>query len=158
LPQGCRLHELTTHADERGELTEILRDEWFDAPRPLRWHVGRGRAHALRGVHLQPRSWIYLCVLRGRAAIGLRGAHPPVGSLLEVGDVPRMALAIPPGVAHGLYFHTDTLYLRAASDTEAQSRCRWDSPGLDIPWPCRDPLLDPADAAAGTYATLAGGA
>jgi dTDP-4-dehydrorhamnose 3,5-epimerase len=138
-----------THADARGELTEIFRNEWFDTPRPVRWHAVRGTAQALRGVHLQRRAWTYLCLLHGRAAIGLHVPATRSGTLLELGETPRAVLAIPPGIGYGLYFHSAALCLRATSEAaEDVLRCRWDSPGLGIPWPCGDPLLDAADATA----------
>ena len=66
-------------------------------------------------------------------------------------------IAIPPGIAHGLYFPEDAAHLSATSAAGPADRllvCRWDCPELMIDWPCTAPLLDSSEMAAEDYAGL----
>jgi dTDP-4-dehydrorhamnose 3,5-epimerase len=48
---------LTTHRDQRGELTEISRSEWHHSPLPVQWIARRSSANVLRGVRAHARHW-----------------------------------------------------------------------------------------------------
>lgn len=163
LPLGCLVRQLTTHADARGALAEVFRHQWFDTPSPVSWRSLRSQANVLRGVHLHSVAWTYLCLLDGRSYLGLHDMRPAAptagqGFLVPPETTARSAIAIPPGVAHGLYFpevasHLTATSIAAAADT--MLLCRWDCPELRINWPCTAPILDPAEAAADDYAAFA---
>lgn len=162
LPLGCRLLPLTTRPDARGDLTEVLRAEWFDTPLPTRWQAIRSKPNVLRGIYLQGRAWSYICLLAGGAIIGLHDLRPNApdaraSALLRLTGGQRQAMVIPPGVAHGLYFPEAALSLFGAggdAGREAPLLCRWDCPELGLAWPCRAPLQESAERNAGDYAAL----
>lgn len=161
LPPGCCLFPLTTRPDARGDLTEVLRAEWFDTPLPTRWQAIRSKPNALRGTYLQCRAWSYVCLLSGGAIIGLHDLRPNApdartSALLRLTGGQRQVMVIPPGVAHGLYFPEAALYLIGTGGDAGREplRCRWDCPELGLAWPCRTPLQEPADRNAGDYAAL----
>lgn len=160
LPAGVRLMALTTHSDARGNLTEIMRNEWHRSPPPARWNVVRTGPNALRGVHVHRSAWHYACALAGEMWAGLhdlRTERPAARSaLVRLGGPPLQVIAIPPGVAHGFYAPGDATLLlgvSAGNDSDAGA-CRWDAPELGIGWTCTAPRLSAADHDAGSYARL----
>jgi dTDP-4-dehydrorhamnose 3,5-epimerase len=155
LPAGVELRRLTSHGDARGSFTEVFRESWGVGVAPVQWNFVESRANVLRGVHFHLRHADYLIVLAGRASIGvcdLRPDSPTAGraTLVELrGDAPA-ALTLPPGVAHGFYFHEPSLHAYAVShywDEDDERGCRWDDPALGILWPTAAPLLSARDAA-----------
>lgn len=163
LPDGCRIQRLTTFPDERGAFTEIFRNAWFDSPTPLQWSLSRNTANALRGVHVHAKHWDYVSIIAGRMLLGLHDMRPISATrsqsvFLELSDAEPLVVSIPPGVAHGFYFREAGVNLTASSryyDPPDHMRCRWDSPELNLDWPCSAPLLSPQDEAAGSYDALA---
>jgi len=163
LPYGCLARRLTTHADARGALAEVFRHQWFDTPSPARWVSIQSQANVLRGVYLHSAAWTYLCLLGGRVFIGLHDMRPAAatahqGFLVAPDAMDRLAIAIPPGIAHGLYCPEGAMHLSATSAADAAHAlllCRWNCPELKIDWPCTAPTLDPAEAAADNYVDFA---
>jgi dTDP-4-dehydrorhamnose 3,5-epimerase len=162
LPAGVRVRVLEPKRDERGELTELFRDEWGTATRPVQWNAISSAAGVLRGVHVHPRHDDYLILLRGWASIGLRDLRPgsptsgATATVEQRGDAP-VALEIPHGVAHGFYFHKSSLHVYSVSenwDVDDELACRWDDPGLGLDWGIEAPLLSERDALAGSLAEM----
>jgi dTDP-4-dehydrorhamnose 3,5-epimerase len=159
LPIGVTLTSLTTHPDERGELTEIFRNEWHHSPLPLQWIVSRSAANTLRGVHVHAHHWDYFCVVAGEIVVGLhdlRPAAPTVGrsAMLRLNGAQLQMLVIPAGVAHGFYSPGDSMHVIGTSryyDPTDHQGCRWNSPELALDWPCTTPALSAQDRAAGSY-------
>ncbi len=162
LPFGCRTRELTIHADARGALAEAFRNHWFDTPKPARWISLHSQANVLRGVCLHTSAWTYLCMLHGRAYIGLHDLRPAAptahhGYLITPDAAAARVIAVPPGIAYGLYFPHGALHLSATSASDPADtvlQCRWNCPELKIDWPCTAPLLEPSEMAAQDYASL----
>jgi len=162
LPAGVSLHGLEPHADERGTFTEVFRDSWSTGVTPVQWNVVRSEPNVLRGVHAHHRHADYLTLVAGHATIGvcdLRDDSPTYGrsALVELSSAEPSSLVIPPGVAHGFYFHEPSLHVYAVShewDTDDELGCRWDDPALGLEWPCRAPRLSERDAALGSLASL----
>jgi dTDP-4-dehydrorhamnose 3,5-epimerase len=155
LPQGVSLRSLQTHHDERGSLTELFRASWVAGTDVVQWNYSESKARVLRGVHVHVKHADYLILLRGRATIGLRDLR--IGSptesmtaLVEMQGTKPHALTIPPGVAHGFYFHEPSTHLYAVSeywDKRDELGCRWADPELEINWPDVAPLISERDAA-----------
>jgi dTDP-4-dehydrorhamnose 3,5-epimerase len=160
LPQGVIFSPLTMNRDDRGCLTEIYRDEWYDATKARQWSVTRTAANVLRGVHVHYRHTDHLVVIDGRFSVGLYDARPnsPTyrsAALFEIRAEPLLVLRIPVGVMHGLYAHEPTLHVcgvDAYYDPEDELQCHWADPALRIPWPCRNPELSARDRSAGSFA------
>ena len=164
LPDGVELHPLKANADSRGVFTELFRDSWGLGVAPVQWNAVRSGSNVLRGVHAHWRHADYLTVVGGRAAIGLhdlREGSPTegVGAVVELDAEAPAGLSIPPGVAHGFYFHEPSLHVYAVShewDPEDELGCRWDDPELDLAWPCSAPLLSDRDRGLGPLSALRG--
>lgn len=147
---GVELLPLTTHADDRGAVTEILRRTWIDGARELvQANLSISRAGVLRGVHFHRKQADYWCFLSGTGFVGLcdlRAGSPTEGK----GTAIRMAtesglkaLYIPRGVAHGFYAETalQLLYLVDEPYTgEDEFGVAWDDPDLGIDWPVSAPI------------------
>ena len=162
LPAGVSLVSLTPHPDDRGVFTELYRASWDTGVAPVQWNAVSSGPNVLRGVHVHLRHADYLTLVMGRATIGLhdlRQGSPTegVGTTVELAaDLPA-ALVIPPGVAHGFYFHEPSIHVYAVShefDLADELGCLWDDPGLAIGWPCSDPLISPRDRDLGSLSDL----
>jgi dTDP-4-dehydrorhamnose 3,5-epimerase len=141
---------------------ELFRREWGVGIEPIQWNVLASRAGVLRGVHVHPRHDDYLTLFSGRATIGLcdlRRGSPTErrAAVVEMSGEAPSAITIPHGVAHGFYFPEPSVHIYAVShywDLADELACRWDDPGLRIPWSPREPILSPRDATAPSLATL----
>jgi dTDP-4-dehydrorhamnose 3,5-epimerase len=162
LPDGARLIPLTMHRDSRGSLTEIFRNEWPVGAAPIQWNVTKSDANVLRGVHVHHRHTDYFVAVSGRISVGLfdaRRSSPTYAqsSLFELSGDDLSALRIPTGVLHGFYSHDASLFIYGVDryfDPSDELACHWADPQLKIPWPCRDPLLNERDRAAGSLADV----
>lgn len=163
LPAGVVRQKLTTNPDDRGDFTEIFRQEWHGSPPPLQWSMTRNRPNVLRGVHVHTKHWDYLCVTDGEMVVGLcdmrsAAGAPSTSAMLQLSGDQLEMLIIPPGVAHGFYSPAGSAHVIGASayyDPPDHRRCRWDCPELGFAWPCDRPELSPADANAPGYAEMA---
>jgi dTDP-4-dehydrorhamnose 3,5-epimerase len=150
------------HPDERGVFTEVFRDEWNIAARPVQWNVVSSAAGVLRGVHVHPRHDDYFVLVSGSATIGLadlRDGSPTKGvaAVVEQRGDNLSALVIPHGVAHGVLYHAPSTHLYSVSHewhTDDEVAMRWDDPDLGIPWPAVPTLLSQRDAEAPALADV----
>jgi dTDP-4-dehydrorhamnose 3,5-epimerase len=164
LPAGVNLIPLKSHADGRGDLTEIFRNEWFESSSPVQWQVTRTEANALRGVHAHARHWDYYCLVAGEMVVGLHDLRPGSSSaltaMLRMSGERLQLLAVPIGVAHGLYSPTPSTLMVGTStyyDSADHRGCRWNDSELGLKWPCTSPVLSAKDRDAGSYAELKAG-
>lgn len=154
LPAGTLLRPLQPHEDDRGVFLELYRAEWHTGVGPIQWNAVRSEAGVLRGVHVHLRHDDYLTVPVGRAEVGLRDLRqgsPTEGlsALVRLDAEQPAALVIPHGVAHGFYFPEPSLHVYAVTeywDPSDELGCRWDDPGLEIPWPVGSPRVSDRDA------------
>lgn len=155
VPIGVRVIPLESHRDHRGTFAEIFRASWETSVAPVQWNATQSDAGVLRGVHVHIRHADYLVTLTGRATVGLRDLRrgsPTEGATALVdmsGDHPA-ALTIPPGVAHGFYYHERSVQIYAVShywDTTDELGCHWADPALNIQWPFTEATVSPRDAA-----------
>jgi dTDP-4-dehydrorhamnose 3,5-epimerase len=159
---GVHVRPLMTHADARGSLTELFRDEWGTGIQPVQWNASHSAPNVLRGVHVHPRHADYLILVQGRTSVGLRDLRrgsPTEGraTLIEMSAERPSAILIPPGVAHGFFFHEPSIHLYAVDtywDQADELGCHWADPALEIPWPVTDVLLSGRDANAPPVADL----
>lgn len=163
MPEGVVVKALQTHTDQRGCLTELYRRSWNpDEPALLQWNHVTSCDNVLRGVHVHFHHDDYLFIASGRMLLGLQDIreHSPShgdATLLELrGDQPT-TVYVPTGVAHGFYFPEPTVLFYGVTEywnPEDELGCRWDDPGLAIPWPCRQPELSERDEQAGDLASM----
>jgi dTDP-4-dehydrorhamnose 3,5-epimerase len=154
LPTGVQVHPMTTHADSRGEFTEIFREEWRTGLSLVQWNLVRNRKGVLRGPHVHLIHDDYLMVVDGRSRVGLRDLRKGsdtegLSATLDVGSDELMALVIPAGVLHGFYFPEPSTHVYAVTHywdpVNDEYGCRWDDPGLGIDWGVSDPILSDKD-------------
>ncbi len=152
-------------ADDRGWFTEILRaDAFAELGLPDRFaqvNQSRSMRGVIRGLHFQwdPPQGKLMRVVTGRAfmvAVDIRPGSPTLGRVVTLeasADEPVLFWA-PAPFARGFAALSDVAeieyFCTAAYDAAHEGGIRWDDPRLAIPWPVRQPLLSPKDAAAGS--------
>lgn len=155
LPIGVALRPLRMLADDRGVLVEIFRAAWPTGITPVQWNFVSSQAGVLRGVHVHIIHTDYLVLLQGRTSVGLRDLRPGsptegMTALVELHGEELAALTIPPGVAHGFFFHEPSLHIYAVShywNPEDELGCHWADPALELPWPMPAARVSERDAA-----------
>jgi dTDP-4-dehydrorhamnose 3,5-epimerase len=162
LPKGVHVTPLTTLADSRGDLTELLRVAWHDSPSPLQWNVVNSKADVLRGVHVHKRHWDYFFLVAGEMLFGMhdmrRGlATSGLSVMVRLSGEALAGIVVPPGVAHGFYYVRPSTHVYAVSeywDMADELGCRWDAPELGLDWPSKTPLVSERDSRAMSYPEL----
>ncbi|HET7717085.1 MAG TPA: dTDP-4-dehydrorhamnose 3,5-epimerase family protein [Bauldia sp.] len=150
---GVFVRDLSVHADARGTLTELFREDWGGLPLPRQWNLVRTAPNTLRGVHVHRAHDDYLIVLDGSMHLGLhdlRADSPTSGRsdlILLDGTVMRAAF-VPRGVMHGFCFTEPSVYvygLTACWSPADDLGCHWSDPDLGIPWPVTEPVVSDRD-------------
>jgi dTDP-4-dehydrorhamnose 3,5-epimerase len=163
LPAGVGVRRLATHSDDRGEFTELFRDEWGTGVAPVQWNFVRSEADVVRGVHCHPRHADALIVVAGMMRLGLRDLRPEaptagVSCTLDLEADAMQLVTIPPGVAHGFYFPVQSMHVYAvdhAWDPADELGCRWHDPALELDWRIERPVrISARDEALGSLAEL----
>ncbi len=162
LMPGVDVRLLVAHADERGTFTEIFREAWVTGTRFVQWNAVTSRAGTLRGVHVHRHHDDYLVLISGHLWLGLAdlrpGANPDdARALIEIVTAQPVAITIPPGVAHGFLFSTDSVHVYAVShcyDGTDEMGCRWDDAGLGLAWPMAPSYVSPRDQQLPSLQTL----
>lgn len=157
--------EAPVHRDERGFFLETFRRSELEAgglPGDFRQdnHSHSARRGTLRGLHYQMAPYaqgkLFRC-LRGQVwdvAVDIRRGSPTYGAwdAATLTEGTGTMLWIPPGFAHGFCALTDgaeVAYKTTAEYSPKHERSiRWNDPTLGIPWPVKEPILSPRDAAA----------
>ena len=163
LPVGLKAVLLEPNVDDRGSFTEIFRQEWENVnAKPVQWNVMRSRKGVLRGLHVHPHHKDYLVIMSGDLRVGLKdlrrdsATYSKAATIFLSPDKP-VGLMIPNGVGHAFYSASDTVLLYGVTeyyDPADELGCRWDDPGLEIPWKLESPILSQRDTTAPTLADL----
>jgi dTDP-4-dehydrorhamnose 3,5-epimerase len=157
LPHGVRIHDLSRLEHDRGSLTEIFRQDWWPHGPAKQWNLVTSKAGVLRGIHLHTHAAEYYVLASGRVLVGyqdIRPGSPTQGgsAIVELGGHGPVAIAAPPGLAHGVYgVEAFTLLVGTTTvwDPAAELGCHWKDPGLEIPWPFETAIVSSQDAARG---------
>jgi dTDP-4-dehydrorhamnose 3,5-epimerase len=165
LPEGVRLRVLDSHADDRGALTELFRQEWKGGDPILQWNLVESEAGVQRGVHVHLGYDEAYLLLEGRLTVGMRDTRPgspTEGAVagLELSGRDRRLAMVPTGIAHGLLFRERSTFLVGTTATWNPANelgCHWLDPALAIPWGTRVARLSARDAAFPPLAAIAGG-
>lgn len=162
LPEDVHIRCLQPHADERGVLTEIFREEWAVGCDAVQWNLVHSAARVLRGVHVHTEHHDYVVVVGGVLVLGLHDMRPHSHSrgrswVVTLDAATPTAVVIPPGVCHGFYFPVPSTHVYAVShywNPHDELGCRFDCDELGIDWPNGSPILSARDRDAGSYAEL----
>lgn len=144
--EGVVLKECRVHADDRGYLIEIVRDDEpvFRAVKQTTYTLAY--PGVIKAFHWHRRQWDVWFFTRGMAQVvlhDLRAGSPTRGrtDVYYLGERRPAALAIPPEVAHGyrvlgteaagLVYHTTERYDPADPD---EFRIPYDDPGIGFDW------------------------
>ena len=147
---------LDAHHDDRGQLIETFRHEWFrQAPPMIQATRSDSRRGVIRALHYHVRQADYWYVSGGRlfmAMHDLRRSSPTQGTTqtVEIGEGNDVAVYVPPGVAHGFQALTDatlTYLVDHYYDPADEHGLAWDDPQAAVPWPLADPMLSDRDRA-----------
>ncbi len=161
--EGVVLRPLELHADARGDLTEVFRASWLRDLAPVQWNLCRSRPGTLRGVHVHPTHWDYLLLVSGAMQLGLHDMRPESSTYglsrrYELRETEPLAVAIPPGVAHGFYFPAAAMHLYAVDhywNLADELGCAWSDPDHGLAWDVDAPRLSDRDRTAGSFAEMA---
>ncbi len=149
--------------DERGFFLEgyqLKRYAEAGIVRPfIQDNLSRSRFGVLRGLHLQNplAQGKLVSVLRGSVldvAVDVRVGSPNFGRhvAVELSDLSRRQLWVPPGFAHGFAVLSETADFFYKCDEvyspEDELAVRWNDPALGIDWKLESPSLSAKDAAA----------
>jgi dTDP-4-dehydrorhamnose 3,5-epimerase len=143
---GVVLKRCTAHADDRGHLIEVVRDDEpvFREVKQTTWTVTY--PGVIKAFHWHVRQWDVWFFAFGMAQVvlhDLREGSPTSGEtqVLFMGERDPMVIAIPPGVAHGyrvlgntpigLFYHTTEHYDPADPD---ELRIPYDDPRIAFDW------------------------
>lgn len=159
---GVLLRKLIMHSDDRGSVTELLRNSWNLGPELVQWNLVSTRRDVVRGVHLHLRRHDLLCVVSGTASVGLCDLRRDSSSfrkrlLVEMSGSELSVITIPPGVVHGFYSDTDSILACAFSeqwDPEDDYGCFWADPQLAIPWSSMESRCSEKDASLPAFSDL----
>ncbi len=150
---GLRFWPLEMHRDSRGHLTEFFRREWETGVDPVQWLVLKSVAGTLRAMDLHVVHDEFFVLLSGRVTVGvkdLRHGSPTEGTAatFELASDDLAGMIMPRGVAHGVYFHEDSIAVVGASEYYREDDhlpCAWDDPELGIEWPAEPTVLSDLD-------------
>ncbi|WP_031466256.1 dTDP-4-dehydrorhamnose 3,5-epimerase family protein [Sciscionella sediminilitoris] len=159
------------HRDERGLFTRtfdtaIAAEHGIDMGRLAQDSQSRSAAGVLRGLHGRGGRGEAKLVRCARGAVhdvvvDARPGSPSFGEHISLllDDESFAHLYIPAGMLHGFQAlrESDVCYrIDRPHEPGEDIAVRYDDPDLGIRWPLGDPILSARDAAAGTFAQLAG--
>jgi len=137
---GVILHQLTTHVDERGALTEIFRNSW-GIVQISQWTVLTFGGRAIRGPAVHRKHYDAVIAVTGVLQIGLRDlrqaslAFGQTFRLTVQGLQPTLVL-IPPGVMHAFLVPNEPTVVIVGGtheyDPDDDIKCRWQDAPLDL--------------------------
>jgi dTDP-4-dehydrorhamnose 3,5-epimerase len=164
LPTGVRAFDLGCLVHERGSLTEIYRQDWWPHGPARQWNLVTSARGVLRGIHIHLRDAEYYALVAGKALIGYRDVRPGspthgAVALVELAASRPVALAAPPGLAHGVYcLEPFTLLVGTTGERDqgAEAGCHWRDPDLEIPWPFETAIVSAQDDALGCLRDVLG--
>lgn len=153
---GVFLVHLRSHADPRGQFTEIFRKEWFPQRswREIQSNRSVSEAGVLRGLHYHHHQVDYWLVLRGTLRAGLvdlRQSSPTKGNaqIIQIEASDDLGLYIPSGVAHGFLGLTKVTLLYVVDnyyDGSDEFGVAWNDPEIGLDWGIESPNLSKRDS------------
>lgn len=150
----CLVH-LKSHADQRGQFTEIFRKEWFPQRswNEIQSNRSSSDAGVLRGLHYHHHQVDYWLVLQGTLRAGLvdlRQSSPTRGNaqIIQIEAADDLGLYIPSGVAHGFLGLTRVILLYVVDnyyDGSDEYGVAWNDPEVGLDWGIEKPNISERD-------------
>jgi dTDP-4-dehydrorhamnose 3,5-epimerase len=160
---GCAPVPVRPNSDHRGCLFEIFREEWPGAFKTVQWNACASRAGVMRGVHVHVDYDEFYTLPMGRVFLALRDIRrdsPTFGASagFEWSSADGFAVPVPAGVAHAVFFVTDSVlvfglsgYWKAELDIVG---CRWEDLDPTLSWPAEAAVVSGRDSASGSFAEM----
>lgn len=152
---GLKIIDLKVNPDSRGSYTEMYHDGWDATTKHLpQWSVVHSKQGAIRGMRIHPIHADYNCLCLGRALYVLKDLRPGSPTFDEVnylelsGDL-LQAVITPAGVAHGFYFHTDSIFVVGIThpyDPADELGFLYNDPAAGLTWPAGEYIVSARDA------------
>ena len=160
--RGVKFYPIQKHEDDRGELSEIFRNQWIDNDHPIQWNYVKSNPNVLRGFHVHYLHTDYLMLMEGKMELALKDLRTESPSsfqseIVNISGKERYLIKIPPGVGHGFYFPIPSIHIYSVSqywNTKDELGCLWNDPDLNMSWPTsyeKSPLLSKKDKKAQSY-------
>ena len=152
---GVKIIDLQPHPDTRGTYTELYHDNWEPTTRTLpQWSVVHSKKGSIRGMRIHPVHADYNCLCRGSALYVLKDLRPNSPTLnqvdyLELSADKLQSIITPPGVAHGFYFHTDSIFVVGIThpyDPADELGFYYLDPAAGLTWPAGEHIVSDRDA------------
>ena len=156
LPLDLKLISLTSHADNRGEVMELWRNEWLPERQFVQENISVSHHGVIRGLHFQRKNpqGKLISVLSGKIcdiALDIRPNSATFGTyhrqILD-SQTPQL-LWIPPDFAHGFsVLSEEAVVLYKMTDyyqPQDQATIRWDDEQLNIDWGITTPIVSDKD-------------
>jgi len=160
---GCAVVSVTPNADARGCLFEIFRESWAGAFHTVQWNACVSNSGVVRGVHVHADYDEFYTLPRGRVVLGLHDIRRESATFrrsaqFEWAAADGVAIVVPRGVAHVVWFLEDSVlafglsdYWRAELDVVG---CRCEEPELGFSPPIADAARSARDTDSGSYARM----
>lgn len=161
--QGCAPVPVRPNADDRGCLFEIFREEWPGAFNTVQWNACASRAGVMRGVHVHVDYDEFYTLPMGRVFLALRDIRrdsPTFGASagFEWSAADGFAVPVPAGVAHAVFFLSDSVLVFGLSDYWKAELdivgCRWNDLDPTLTWPAEAAVVSARDSASGSFAEM----
>lgn len=161
-PGGVLLLEPVVHRDSRGFFLETYHERAYEAvglkARFVQDCHSRSTAGILRGLHAQRRrpQGKLVRAIEGEiydVAVDLRPGYPTLGRWVgyTLSAESFRQIYVPPGFLHGYCVVSPTAQVEYKCtdfyDPTDEVGVVWNDPDLAIPWPVKQPILSPKDAA-----------
>jgi dTDP-4-dehydrorhamnose 3,5-epimerase len=156
--QGLKVIEPRIFCDERGFFLESYRQPLYATfgieAKFVQDNLSFSHCNTLRGLHYQPGQDKLISVMSGTiwdVAVDLRPGSSTFGQYegVELDGELRRQLFVPDGFAHGFCVLSKTALVQykvsAIYDPAKESSLRWNDRDLNIPWPCKEPIVSSRD-------------
>lgn len=118
--KGVKIHKLEIKVDDRGWVTEILRnDQLMENKEFGQIYVTTAHPGVIKGNHYHKRKTEWFCVIKGSGLLALRDISTGEYEEIPLSDNNISVVSFSPNIAHGIKnVGTDMLYLIAYIDEQ----------------------------------------
>jgi dTDP-4-dehydrorhamnose 3,5-epimerase len=154
---------IAPNRDSRGCLNEIFRQTWPGAFPAVQWNACVSEAQVVRGAHVHVDYSEFYTLPQGQVVLALADIRKSSPSFrktthFEWSDSDGQAVAIPPGVAHVVFFQRPSVLVFGLSDFWKQEYdnlgCQWNAPELGVSWSLADPKRSERDCHSGSFSDM----
>lgn len=148
--------------DSRGTIFTTYEKEIYDKYLPegiqfIHDKFAESQYNVLRGLHGDNKTWKLITCIYGEimeVVVDMRedSKYYLKYEVFELNSKNKMQILVPPDFVNGYYvksefavFHYKLAYTGEYFDVAQQKVVKWNDERLNIPWPCKDPILQARD-------------